>query len=383
MKSPLRNFAGLILFATALFLESIFAATATHEKLFRLELQGKTSYILATQHKVDLTDLDLSHVDKALSHSNEVVFESDFLSVPFASELDFRTEDLGLKPELLKSQLSSGATKVLRKIVKPDDRLIFYSLKPGAALYFAKTKFKELREQLLAEYLSAIPHMSKPQLIATYGVPKISKEILEAAEMLLDGKFTDEELINWAFQQVRQKKKQPTTGLDHYVARQSTHLKVSFLENDPYFQLNTAIAHVNVNDLNQAMMAMGKLVEKKNIASQFWIRFIASSLLQTELSQYFIRDSRLLGSFLHLISTASPEEHLPGEEKAEAADLNRHKLWLDTLLNKIENGGVFIAVGGAHVIPGLDRNSHDTLLEVFESRGVRVTPIGSCADFLR
>jgi uncharacterized protein YbaP (TraB family) len=62
--------------------------------------------------------------------------------------------------------------------------------------------------------------------------------------------------------------------------------------------------------------------------------------------------------------------------------LNRHKDWVAPMLKKLEQGGVFIAVGANHVIPEAATGSVGTLLEEFEKHGVEITPIQTCSEML-
>ncbi len=54
---------------------------------------------------------------------------------------------------------------------------------------------------------------------------------------------------------------------------------------------------------------------------------------------------------------------------------NRHEEWIKHLLEEIEQGGAFIAVGMAHVTRPFATDVRKTLLEAFAEHGVHIEPI--------
>lgn len=141
---------------------------------------------------------------------------------------------------------------------------------------------------------------------------------------------------------------------------------------------------ITSDDLEKGLLAMAPLVAEKTIASQF-VNGLVHQFLHQELSKKFFsiepEEWRRIASLLNSPRVGN-DPALPGEEKVDDYLSNRHEEWVEPLMKKLEAGGIFIAVGAAHVIAGFDPNVREPLLETFKKRGLTVTPVLSCSQIV-
>jgi hypothetical protein len=195
------------------------AVAIRSEKLFRLRLDGKTSYILGTSHTFPVEKADFSEIESTLSEMDEVILEGDF-RIPVA-DVDFRLSDVGPKPNYLRKLLSLGANRVLLQLVRPADRGVIYNLKPGAVLRIIKFSFVEEREKMLEEYFSSPERMTQEEIDAKYDEKlKLPEALHKAAEMLFGRKVSDEELMRFTLDHLDDPSQwTPKEGIDHHILK--------------------------------------------------------------------------------------------------------------------------------------------------------------------
>lgn len=350
------------------------AAPIKNEKLFRLEFKGKVSYVLGTIHSFDIKKVDLSKVDRALTEVDEIILESDFRKQ--APQVNALSYGFGQKPGELRLQLSVPANEVLLRLTKKEERDLLFSLKPGVIAQLIKERFARARAEMIHEYYLVNKTLTKEQLEAKYEKVTLSPAIYEMTELIYGRRLKDQEIHKLTVESTMTRS---VTGVDHYVFARAVQLnkQVTFAEDNFRFENDKAVQFIGVKELDSILVAMDKLLESKTASTQFWSRLIVSTLTNLWYEQFFNLSSQQIARLQDLVEQlmVADKPMLPGEEKISLAILNRHKDWIGAIVKKVKKGRVFIAVGAAHVIPDIASGSVGTLLEEFEKRGVKITPI--------
>lgn len=366
----------------------------SHERFFELEWQGKRSYILATNHYFhDFSNKHIQVSIAALRRSNIVFLENSGRpeELVVQDQWNPNPNDFFVSPELIHF-LSPKALMAYTQLLESHGNLsLFLRMKPGAAMQVVRNEFKRHRGQLIDRFfqLAANPGTSTA-LLTKFGHAGIHSNLLIAATLLMGRTISEDELIRAAVDRIMKDSRTPTNGMDSYIQTKAIEFKlpIHLLEQEETeTELGTRLDKITADDLDHALTAISPFLTESTVASQFW-NSVVLKYLCSELSQrHFATDAQILGTMTRLINksaslTGETGTFLPGEESIEAQVSNRHKDWLEALAIAIKNGGAFIAVGAAHVIPHADSSVSETLLEMFAKEGIKIKPVFDCESFL-
>jgi hypothetical protein len=233
-------------------------------------------------------------------------------------------------------------------------------MKPSYALEMVKGEFETRHAALITEYLSMASQTNNDsdKKLRQYGKTSIYPEVLAIAQELvgpIDNDTLHHRAFDWLIVHMKDDKR---AGLDRWVSdlAQAQGLKISHVDvTEPERDVSEyQLESLSVKDLNQSLVAMNRLLDRRQIAAQFWTKFAARYLVDVLEQDYFKKRPADYGRIYYALSKYGNVQALPGEEVYQSRDASRHKHWVSFLLEKISAGGAFIAVGAAHVIPKLD-----------------------------
>lgn len=360
-------------------------------KLFRLNVDGKISYLLATDHYfTNFSDPDIALIKTAIASSSEIVLESNGTPQSLEAWTPGVT-DFGPKPDDLRRKLSPGALKAFRDLSGDLPSVPLLSLKAGAFLSWAREAYAEMEGKLFERYWAEASHLSESQLARRFGDLRVAPQLIKAADLVFEKRWSAEDLTSASFNYMMSKEESEIEGgLDTFVEQEAKAKDRSIFYLDSVEKTSESQVRVNavtVQDLNRALTKMGESLKEQNMNSRIFNLLIRKYIYRTNSNRFFSQDIKSEAAIERLIFDPSHGNQgsydgglllFPGEEAVRKFRTNRHDEWHSTLLQKLKSGGLFIAVGASHVLPGLDKNiSSETLIDTFLKSGIQVTPISS------
>lgn len=350
------------------------------EKFFRLEYEGRESFILATNHQTSADSLP-PEITQAIKKSQQIILESDAFSENADrdryQEVLSQTDVFLAERNHLRKHLSPGARRVYERFFRDTGRLdIYLRMKPGIAFLFAKEKFIDAVHSQIEKHFHLVDFdRDKPVMI--------DRRLLDAGLLVLGSPMEPNTLKLTAFSTVVEfAERQDKRGLDQMVFEEANGKPVTYLIDSEPFK-NKWLEYLNlvtINDLNKALMAMKADLENKSAAEFFWNQMVGTFLSKRLDQDFFSFENKSFGRALDLVTESVSQRHFPGEETAIRYLASRHSYWVPTLLEKIKNGGAFIAVGAGHVVD-VDLYAKPTLLESFKQHGITVEPVTVTGHF--
>ena len=371
-------------------------AHAEFKHAWVIEYKGKVSIVLGTDHGIMVRpeDFPVQLLD-TISKARKVLLEA--YPIDHNESEHKNTENILLpRRDSLKKMLSPGALSALRTLLSPERYEQALLLKPGVVAFLIQSEIKKQMDNHMKDFMRlserALTDEEAALHVERFYLPFQPSEAV--SEMISSIVEEDQDVMDYLLAETEaESEDHEFTGVDRLVAHiaEQSHRDISGLDvSEPKpTDLQLMIELVDASDLNRHLMSAAERIDAKlgaiyfleNLISEkmflVWNKRLYFSDLSTE---EFVQDIESRYEGLH-----GDLEVMPGLEKFNRYDRERHKFWLQTIAEEAKKGGAFVAIGLGHLIKRSD-DREPSLLDSLRQLGFTVSAWSNqhpCSDYLQ
>ena len=349
------------------------------ERLFRLDYNGRTSYLFATADEMFGKPPRLAPVDRALSESCEIWLEGDVLRDDLATRHPVYGAHLleVLTPQQLRTYLTIvGLT--------PAD----HALHPAHATLLARDLFTAAQDRAMVAfntYLDNLDEFSRRRLLHH---ALIDPRLREAVKILFGNDVPLTHLLERMFAREESDPDVEVVTMTEALHAQATRsdVRVKWLKPPPGQSITEAqLRHFDAATLGQNLDEMERMFGGAD-AHSLCVNRSLKFLISWELGRRFFGiDAADYGRAHDLLAESLYDQRkvFPGDDAVIDHEANLHEHWTSELTAAIKAGGAFVALPIDRVIPRSGSRVRQTVLEALEAAGVRITPMAADRATLR
>lgn len=364
-------------------LAQVGSAAQSEPRFFRLEFNGRTSYILGSDHGLALSTFPIE-VQKALQDSETVIFEAN----PEGSKqtlLDLDQLRAGHRHVLRNVNFRAGWT-FWRLLNSSPQYRNYRDLHPGPALVFARWAYRRQLSDKMESFATEAMRPDRAGRVEADSVMLDPGLLAAAREMVpllgIDSGQSTERLNAFLLRQAHRFFEHAEfatlpnnhEGMDVQIYRRAVDLrkKTQFLERVEPFK-NFVAAYqglVSPEDLNRALLEMRQGLRRDG-KTVFWNQIAANYLFQIIDENYNSLSIDKLRHLHDLIQPSTKDPDFLRDGRFAAYSRERHEYWVRSLVQNIQQGGAFIVVGASHLL-GYSQDVEKSLLTEFRKASINV-----------